>query len=131
MIPKIRTPYNWQPKKGEVNDQPSRTVPDQTMSINEIFRRYAQGLPLGGERMVYYDEEDDTPDLDAMELTDRMDYIQELAEKLEAEDKAKAEKKRKAYEDEVIKRYEAQQAEKENILKKPSPPGNEGDKPAA
>jgi len=34
----------------EVNRQPSMTVPDQTMSIKEIERRFGAGLPLGGGR---------------------------------------------------------------------------------
>lgn len=43
----------------EVNNQPSETVPDQTMSISEIMRRFASGLPLGGQKVEFFEGEDD------------------------------------------------------------------------
>lgn len=46
------------PKHYEVNNQPSETVPDQAMSIHEIMRRFASGLPLGGQRVELYEGED-------------------------------------------------------------------------
>jgi hypothetical protein len=48
----------WE-KQLEINTLPSMTIPDQTMSINEIMRRFASGLPLGGQRVPEYDGEDD------------------------------------------------------------------------
>nr|QJB19327.1 MAG: hypothetical protein [Microvirus sp.] len=44
--------------KGEVNTGLSMTVPDQAMTIQELYRRFANGEPLGAEREAYYDEDD-------------------------------------------------------------------------
>jgi len=64
------------PKNYEINDEPSMTVPDQTMSIRTILERYSRGLPVGGRLDEYYDEEDDLPDPRTLDLAER----QELAE---------------------------------------------------
>lgn len=70
------------PTKGEVNNQPSMTVPDQTMSVQEILKRYAKGLPLDGQKIPIYDGEDDyLPDPRHMDLADR----QELREQIESD----------------------------------------------
>lgn len=47
------------PKEYEQNLLPSETIPDQSMSLHEIMRRFASGLPLGGQRVPEYDGEDD------------------------------------------------------------------------
>jgi hypothetical protein len=67
-------------KKYEINDEPSLTVPDQTMSIRTILERYSRGLPVTGFT-PYYDEEDDLPDPRTLDLAER----QELAEKYSQE----------------------------------------------
>lgn len=56
---KIRNPYDRTTHEinREVNKKPSKTIPDQTMSIPELIRRYAQGLPLGAPRVGTYLEE--------------------------------------------------------------------------
>ena len=43
--------------QGKTFTQPSKTVPDQTMSIREIFQRYAAGLPIGGNINPIYNED--------------------------------------------------------------------------
>jgi len=71
-------------KNYEENDEPSLTVPDQTMSIKEILNRFASGLPVGGHKEALYDEsesEEYFPDPRYMDLADR----QELAEKYNQE----------------------------------------------
>lgn len=42
--------------KGEINNLPSKTIPDQTLSIPELIKRYAQGLPLNAPAIGHYDE---------------------------------------------------------------------------
>lgn len=64
------------PKKYKIFTQPSKTVPDQTMSIKTILERYARGLPVGGRLDEYYDEEDTLPNPLTLDLAER----QELAE---------------------------------------------------
>ena len=41
----------------EINNLPSKTIPDQTLSIPELIKRYASGLPLGGAKVPIYDED--------------------------------------------------------------------------
>jgi hypothetical protein len=56
----IKTQYNRKEhdKTGEINNQPSCTIPDQSISIPEMISRYTRGLPLGaGIRTPYYDDE--------------------------------------------------------------------------
>lgn len=64
------------PYEGEINNEPSCTVPDQTMSIREILQRYSRGLPIGGRNDLYYDEDDTMPDYKTLDLAE----IQELRE---------------------------------------------------
>lgn len=76
---KFKTPYNSNefPIKAEKNKMPSKTIPDQTMSIKEILIRHSRGLPISGGKMPIYEGEDNAmPDMDRMELTDKMDLIQ-------------------------------------------------------
>jgi len=77
--------YHTFEKKYEKNGQPSLTVPDQTMSIRELLRRYASGLPLGGSKEpIYEGEEGDGIDPRYLDLAERQELEinarQELAE---------------------------------------------------
>lgn len=69
----------------ERNNYPSMTVPDQSMPIQEVVRRFASGLPLSGSRVPGYidDEEsfDALPDLKKMDLAE----IQQLKEQNDQE----------------------------------------------
>lgn len=67
-------------KNYEKNEQPSLTVPDQTMSVRTILERYTRGLPVNGWTPMY-DEEDDLPDPRTLDLAER----QELAEQFKQE----------------------------------------------
>lgn len=74
--------YNWEEQKYEENNQPSQTVPDQTMSIREIIDRYANGGII--ERFEpYYGEEEDfnemLPDTYKMDLAEKQNYFEEFA----------------------------------------------------
>lgn len=55
----FRTPYNTEHNTpGEKNTLPSLTIPDQNMSIDEMLRRHAVGLPIDGARVPMYDEDE-------------------------------------------------------------------------
>lgn len=54
---KIRTQFNYELSVGERNSTPSKTIPDQTLSIPELIKRYASGRPLEGKRTPFYDED--------------------------------------------------------------------------
>lgn len=97
-----KTPWNAKlfPKQYEINDQPSKTIPDQTMSMQEIMRRFASGLPVQGAKVpVYMGEDDDMPDLEHMDLAERQEALEAAKDELEtikAQANAKAAAKREA-----------------------------------
>lgn len=90
------------PDYGEVNNSPSLTVPDQTMSIPDILNRYAKGLPLDGQKIPIFEGEDsDMPDPRTLDLADRQLLAEEALQELkEIKDRAN-EKARKNYRDRV------------------------------
>lgn len=67
---KFRNNWTNRPQStGEVNTQPSQTLPDQTMSIPEILQRYARGLPITkGKVPIYQGEEDPFKGIDPKRL---------------------------------------------------------------
>lgn len=72
----VRSIYSFA-RKGEKNDGTSRTIPDDSFTIEELFNRYRQGapLPLGLERAANYHEEPNHEDFD-MEKLRRMDLTE-------------------------------------------------------
>lgn len=84
------------PSHGEVNTQPSLTVPDQSMSIQEILNRYARGLPLDGQRVpVYHGEDNIFPDPKYMDLVDRAEFAEAAQEEIDRIKKSRYGKKKK------------------------------------
>lgn len=71
------------PYLGEVNNEPSMTIPDQTMSIRTILERHSRGLPVGGSMDVYYDEDDTMPDYRTLDLSEIADLKQEVKDTIE------------------------------------------------
>lgn len=66
-------------KDHEVNNQPSQTIPDQSMSVKTIMDRYARGLPLEGQRVPIYDGEDHELaglNLDKLDLSEKHDLVE-------------------------------------------------------
>lgn len=84
--PDIRTFYNphrpGDTRRYEFNDQPSLTIPDETMSVAEILDRYARGLPLGGSRVPVYEPDNDLPDPRKLDLVERQELAARYAEEL-------------------------------------------------
>lgn len=75
--------------EGEVNNLPSLTVPDQTLSLRQLLERYTRGQGISIKRDVTYSEEDFT-DLEKMDKFERADlksqnqqYIDELRQELQ------------------------------------------------
>lgn len=77
-MPLVATPFNGaQKRKEERNLLPSLTVPDQSMSVAEIMRRYANGLPIGGAKVPLWEEDEDFyPDVRTLDLAEIQDIIQ-------------------------------------------------------
>jgi len=83
--------FSYKSPEGEINSEPSLTIPDETMSIREILSRFSRGLSVD-QKISYYDEEDYHPDLSKMDLADREDYIEKVKQELkDIQDKLKTE----------------------------------------
>lgn len=104
--------YNSKPQNDEVFTLPSETVPDQSMTVQEILRRFASGLSTGGQRVPMYESEDDLlgginpKTLDLSELQDIKiavkEEIQEITKRKFDMDTYKARQKlRKELEEEI------------------------------
>lgn len=82
---KFRNPYTFTPPAGEKNGKPSLTIPDQTLTIPEILKRYARGQSLGGSLgEPIYDGDDDI-------MQGRHPKTLDLTEKQQLEDDVTAE----------------------------------------
>jgi hypothetical protein len=115
---KFKTLYNrseFPPDPGESLDPISLTVPDQSMSVEEIIRRTKAGLPLSGARVPQYHDEDFSMDPGFMDTIDKLELAYENRLKMEEmrnnasqEHHGKRAEKRKAYMDKL-------KAEKEEL----------------
>lgn len=79
---KFKTQYNQDefPHVQEKNEGPSESVPDRSMSVAELLRRYSNGTPVEGNKGVFdYDDDDEheflLPNLAAMDLTERQELL--------------------------------------------------------
>lgn len=86
--------------KGQGPFPPSITVPDQSLSLEEILQRFTRGEPIqAGHDTSYHESEDDLEKVSHMDLVDREEYVDKLKitqanyDKQEKR-KAKAEKER-------------------------------------
>lgn len=98
--------------KGQINNEPSQTVPDQSMSLRELLIRYAKGLPLEGAKTpIWEGEEGFERDPETLDLAER----EELAEKARQELKEINERiKKKVAEKKAKKRSEITDIKDEN-----------------
>lgn len=88
------SPKEYRDDVGEVNVLPSETIPDQTLSIREIFNRFARGEALEGRPSVYSDD-DDLPEFDKMSKIEIAEFaeanrirLEQLREHLRASEEA-------------------------------------------
>lgn len=76
-------------------DVVNQTVPNQSMSLEEILRRFSRGEPVPvGQEVNYSDSDVDLEKLKNLDLVDREEYINSLNEvkkKFELQEKRKAE----------------------------------------
>ncbi|AXH71916.1 MAG: hypothetical protein [Microviridae sp.] len=114
--------------KGFIFTQSSQTVPDQTMKISEIIRRFASGLPLGGQRVPLYEDEGEDMfegvNPAKMDITEKMDIINARKDEYNAIQKRDADrKKQKEYPKKTVPPEGAEGAKD----KKESPKGTKED----
>lgn len=64
------------------NKLPSMTVPDMTLSVQQIYERAQMGLPPEGERVPIYDEGMPFPDISRMDLVDRQLFIKHYQDEI-------------------------------------------------
>lgn len=101
----MRFKSQWNGIEGEnrfepVSSKPSETIPDQSMSVDELMKRYASGLPLGGERVpIYHGEDEFLPNEKTLDLSEIEDLKIANQEKIDSMQKELSEKKQKKYED--------------------------------
>lgn len=103
------TQYDKHLVKGEINNLPSLTIPNEAMSIREIMVRYTRGLPVD-QKVPLYEEEQFLPDVRHMDLADVQTLKEQVAEDIEN-------KKRKLKEEESVINEKKQQAKAEQIRK--------------
>lgn len=92
-------PHSMHPAVSEVNILPSRTVPDQALSLREMVARYAQGGTVEMFQPVYTDNDLIPDNWERWDEIDRIEYSRAL--KLDL----------KARTDEFIARKEAEKQE--------------------
>lgn len=104
---RIKVVSNWNysllPSHKESGFGPSRTQPNDVLSVEEIIRRSSNGIPLGNMRQGEYDDPDvDLPDdYYQMDKLERIQYSRDRAEELahlkqEYEDQRKEAARKKA-----------------------------------
>lgn len=114
--------YVFENYPGKADFQPSQTIPDQTLSIQEIIRRYSRGLPITGNVREPIFDENEIPNLEWMELTDKQDMIQAIRQFEEKERQLKDAQDKLAERKAIIDEY---------LLENPPPvpPANPGGTP--
>lgn len=88
-FPLFRTQYNQAEDRprGEFNQEPSLTVPDESLSIKDILYRYAQGMPLDEyRRNVTYGDDIETQENDDFEVHPANTFAHDILDLLPASD---------------------------------------------
>lgn len=69
-------------KDYEINNMPSKTVPGMSMTIAEIVARHRKGLPIDQSKGALYQGDELVPDISEMDLVDRQNYMDSVADAL-------------------------------------------------
>lgn len=133
-LPIVRTWLNNHlfPKHGEVNNKPSLTLPDQSLTVKQMLDRQSKGLPYNvvtAEPMYY--GEDEMPDLKKMDLSeiqDMREFIQEKIKTAQAEAVENRKKRDEAERAEFLAFKKAKQEASDKQNQPATPNGDEGAK---
>ena len=83
---KFRSAFNYQEKLEEQEEkssmEPSQTVPDMTLSLQELVERYTRGQSVATFTPVYYGEEEEFADVSRMDPIERIEYARYIREKI-------------------------------------------------
>lgn len=106
------------PIEGEVNNEPSATVPDMGYTVAELLYRQTNGLPITASvRDNSFDENDDTVDLGSLDIIDREAYVERYMKTMSDLRKKDADR-RKAAEDKLKKAAEFEKELREYLASK-------------
>lgn len=113
--------YNYVEEKGEVNNEPSMTVQEDSFTIQQLMERHLAGMPLEGKTTMDFESEDeDDLDLESfnrMDLTEKDEVIRnikkDISEKQEYLEELKA--AQEAAELEAKKALEKQDTVKQSV----------------
>lgn len=74
---KFKTQWNadaFPEPKGETNNLPSLTIPDQSLSVRDLMERQSRGLSLSGVKVpIYHGEDEFLPEYKNLDLSERED----------------------------------------------------------
>lgn len=78
----IRTMFNAVnlPRYREVNTMPSLTLPDQSLSIQQIMEKHRRGYPIDARREPQYLGDEYVPDIKHLDLAEQAEILHEARE---------------------------------------------------
>jgi hypothetical protein len=81
---KVITSATYSGSKGEINNSPSLTVPDQTLTIRELLQRHTRGLPMPSHKLgePMYNEDFELPDMKTLDLVERDELKMKIDEQI-------------------------------------------------
>lgn len=114
---RIKSSLTWQLEKKHMEHPtgPSKTVPDEAYTIEEIFRKHASGINLGVTRQGTYDSHADHDSDDIEKLAHLDPFDRELKQRSLAEDMLKFETEIENDKKAKAERLAAEKAEYEEI----------------
>lgn len=71
--------YNFREvkSKGEKFTLPSKTVPDETLTVRQMLERHTRGLPVhASQKQAVYHGDVDLPDMERLELEDKQEILE-------------------------------------------------------
>lgn len=74
---KLLIKLKWEAPAEREMDPTSQTLPDQSMSLQEILRRYAQGRPIYGDNREPTYSDQFIPDMRKLDLVERDELIEQ------------------------------------------------------
>jgi hypothetical protein len=83
---KFRSAFTYVEKQSEQEEkssmEPSQTVPDMTLSLQELVERYTRGQSVATFTPVYYGEDEEFADVSRMDPIERIEYARFIREKI-------------------------------------------------
>jgi len=96
---RVVTTMNYKPSKGEINDQDSETIPNDTLSIRQLLINHSRGLGNLPNRQGVYTEDEVAP-----VYTDPLDRLRDIENlKQRISDFEESEKQNKVQQEQTAK----------------------------